>query len=89
MKYNLLRISHLCDRGLKVIFESSICIVSKSTNNGIKFIGYKHDNIYMIDLDDLSMENIKCWVAIKAKVDEANWIWYHWLRHTSMDLIVR
>ena len=39
MKHNLLSISQLCDKGFKVIFESSHCINKDSQNDKIIFIG--------------------------------------------------
>ena len=53
LKHNLLSISQFCDKGYKVSFESSLCIVTSSNDEGIKFIGHRHGNIYMIDLNDL------------------------------------
>lgn len=50
LKYNLLRINQLCDKGFKVKFKSSHCIVTSSIDNGIKFTGHRHKNIYMGDL---------------------------------------
>ena len=39
LKHNLISISQLCDRGYKVLFESSLCIVTNSFDNSIIFIG--------------------------------------------------
>ena len=39
LKYNLISISQLCDRGYKVFFESSLCIVTNSFDNSTIFIG--------------------------------------------------
>ena len=52
LKHNLLSISQLYDKGFKVSFESLLCIVSSPIENGIILIGYRHENIYMVDLDD-------------------------------------
>ena len=54
-KHNLLSISQLCDKNYKVVFESSMCIVTSPTVASTRFIGYRHGNIYMIDLDNLSL----------------------------------
>ena len=38
LKHNLISISQLCDRGYKVSFESSLCIVTNSFDNSTFFI---------------------------------------------------
>ena len=38
LKHNLISISQLCDRGYKVSFESSLCIVTNSFDNSTIFI---------------------------------------------------
>ena len=70
LKHNLLSISQFCDKGYKVIFESSLCIVTSSNVKGIKFVGHRYGNIYMVDLDNLSMQNMQCLMAMNAKINE-------------------
>lgn len=41
LKHNLLRISQLCDKGYKVVFESTHCMVVESSTNVVKFIGQR------------------------------------------------
>ena len=74
LKYDLLNISQLDNKGFKVSLESSHCTVTSSINNGMKFIGYRYRNIYLVSLDDLSKDNIQFLVAINAKVYEPSWI---------------
>ena len=50
LKHNLLSISQLCDRGFKVLFESSMYIVSSSLDSCVQFIGHRLGNVYMVDL---------------------------------------
>ena len=73
LKHNLLSISQLCDRGYKVVFESSMYIVTSPFDNSIRFIGHRHSNIYMVDLDNLSLQNIQCLVAMNAKINKTSW----------------
>ena len=56
LKHNLLSISRLCDKGFKVIFKSFVCIVASPNDDGMRFIGYRYNDIYIIDLDDLFMQ---------------------------------
>ena len=87
--YNLLSISQLRDRNFNISFKSSHCIVTSSFDESIKFIGKRHGNVYIIDLDELKNENIECLVAINAKVNKFSWIWHNRLGHASMDSLAR
>ena len=58
LKHNLLSISQLYDKGYKVVFESFMCIITSPFDDSTRFIGHRYGNIYMIDLDDLSMQNM-------------------------------
>ena len=84
LKHNLLSISQFCDKGYKVIFESSVCIVTSPINEGIKFVGHRYGNVYMIDLNDLSKINMQCLVSLNAKINETSWLWHRRLAHISM-----
>ena len=50
LKHNLLSISQLCDKGFKVIFEFSHCIIKDSQNDKIIFMGHRNENVYTIDI---------------------------------------
>ena len=39
LHHNLLSISQLCDKGYKVLFESSFCAILDNTSEEIKFVG--------------------------------------------------
>ena len=39
LKHNLINISQLCDRGYKLSFESSLCIVTNPVDSSTVFIG--------------------------------------------------
>ena len=34
-----------------------MCIISNPNDNGIMLIGHRHENIYVVDLDDLFIKN--------------------------------
>ena len=38
----------------------------------------------MVDLDNLSIQNMQCLVAMNAKINETSWLWHHRLAHISM-----
>ena len=49
-KHNLLSISQLCDKGFKVIFEASHCIIKDIQNDKTIFMGHRCDNVYAINI---------------------------------------
>ena len=57
LKHNLISISQLCDKGYKVSFESSLCIVTNPLDNSTIFIENRQGNIYMIDLNEITIVN--------------------------------
>jgi len=58
LKHNFLSISQLCDKGLKVIFESDYCTIHQRDSKEIALKGMRYNNIYLIDLDNVSSSNI-------------------------------
>ena len=50
LKHNLLSISQLCDKGFKVIFESSYYIIKDIQNDKTIFMGHICDNVYAINI---------------------------------------
>ena len=73
LKHNLISISQLCDKCYKVFFESSLCIVTNLFDNSTIFVGNRQDNIYMIDLNDITIAN-HCLVA--DKLNQMNLVGY-------------
>ena len=86
LKYNLISISQLCDKGYKVSFEASLCIVTNHVDNNIIFIGHTQENVYLIDFNDMSSVS-HCPIAINAKINEISWLWYRRLGHASIHLL--
>ena len=41
LKHNFLSISQFCDKGFKVIFEKSLCIVTSLNDNDVKLVGHR------------------------------------------------
>lgn len=58
LRYNLLDISQLCDKEYFIVFNTFSCLVEHKANTSIVFKGSKVDNIYLLDLDDVSMYGI-------------------------------
>ena len=88
LKHNLISISQLCDRGLKVSFECTSCLVINPVDNSTVLIGNRQGNVYLVDLNDIS-NNDHCLVAIQDKINEASWLWHRRLGRASIHLITK
>ena len=82
LKHNLLSISQLCDKGYKVTFTNTCCII-ESTEKDIVFKGIRVNNIYMFDLFDVSLTSTKCLVTL----NDDSWLWHRRLAHVNFDLL--
>ena len=63
LTHNLLSISQFCDQGYRVRFELSHCIIKDTTLDKIILTIIRHDNTYVLYLDDLLDQNVKCLVS--------------------------
>jgi len=80
LKHNLLSISQLCDKGLKVTFESNHCLICCASSNEVVLVGKRIQNIYMVDFENSDFKSILC---LFAKKDDP-WIWHKRLAHIHM-----
>jgi hypothetical protein len=83
LKHNLLSVSQLCDKGFKITFNTSCCIIESDTNNNLMFKAMRLENVYILDLDDESMSGAKCLVT----KSEDSWLWHRRLAHLNFDLL--
>ncbi|KAL5548818.1 hypothetical protein UlMin_004049 [Ulmus minor] len=82
LNYNLLSVSQLCDKGFKVVFETSKCFIIDSFFGKTIFNGSRFENIFTIDVS--LAENVdKCFVSISNE----SWLWHRRLGHANMDLL--
>ena len=84
LKHNFLRISQLCDKGFKVIFESSHCIIKDSQSDKIIFMGHRNENVYTIDISNFEGHN-RCF----SSMHDESWLWHRRYRHVNMNLITQ
>ncbi|KAH9698134.1 hypothetical protein KPL71_023896 [Citrus sinensis] len=82
LKHNLLSISQLCDKGYRVIFDESKCVIENACDGKVLFVGNRCVNVYTINIDCAST-NEKCLSALH----DDGWLWHRRLGHGSMDLI--
>ena len=52
LKHSLLSVSQLCDKGYLVSFDSHNCVIENKHDKNIKHIGYRTNNVYMINLKE-------------------------------------
>jgi hypothetical protein len=83
LKHNLLSISQLCDKSYNVIFKSIMCIIVNEVNNQVLFVAFRNENVYTIDLDNVSLKESICLAAI----NENSWLWYRRSGHANMELL--
>src|SRR4051812_45106247 len=83
LKHNLLSISQLCDKDFKVLFTNSGCTIEHTKKREIMFKGLRVNNIYMLNLDEVSKSSTKCLIAL----GEDSWLWHRRLAHINFDLL--
>ena len=82
LKHNLLIISQLCDKGFKVIFKASHCIIKDIQNDETIFMGNRYDNVYAINISKYD-DHDRCF----SSMHDQSWLWHKRLGHANMDLI--
>ena len=80
LKQNLLSVSQLCDKGYLVSFDSKKCLIEHKNDTNIKHIGYRVNNVYMIDLSQ-KLDNNKCFLS----KDDDPWLWHKRIAHINME----
>ena len=51
LKHNLINISQLCNKGYKVIFDKTRCVIENACDGKILFVRNRCSNVYTIDID--------------------------------------
>ena len=67
LKHNLLSISQFCDKNCKVIFEPNKFVIFDD-NECALFVGFGHNNIYIVNLFDSKAFNKKCHVSVNDDI---------------------
>ena len=81
LKFNLLIISQLCDKGYRVNFEAYACYIINSNTNQIIYIGKRHNTVYVIYIDEIVLNSVSCLIANDVN---DSWLWHRRLGHASM-----
>ncbi|XP_057985321.1 uncharacterized protein LOC131170279 [Hevea brasiliensis] len=83
LKFNLLSVSQLCDKGYKVIYNSTHREVRSLHIDHTLFIAPRSENVYLLDLNVIENGNERCLVSL----EEDSWLWNRRLGHASMHVI--
>ena len=71
----------MCDKGYRVSFEVYACHVINSTTNQIIYIGKRHENVYVIHMDEVVLNDESCVIANDVN---DSWLWHRRLGHAIM-----
>ena len=87
LKFYLLSVSQLCDKGNQVIFDKEKCVV-KNPNTGDTFItALRHDNVYVLNTNKIAAQNFKCLKAITNDSKQWHRRLGHINTHTMYELV--
>ncbi len=84
LKHNILSISEFCDSGYRVIFDKSKCEIRK-LDQIVVFIAARYNNLYKIDLDDLSDQSV---TYLYSSGDE-RWLWHKRTGHINLKHLLK
>ena len=79
LKHNLLSIIQFCGSGYIVSCNKDKSIVKIEDDKSF-FTARKHNNLYEIDLIDLSQQNVKCMLSKEGE----RWLWHKRLGHLNL-----
>ncbi|XP_075100934.1 uncharacterized protein LOC142176685 [Nicotiana tabacum] len=83
LKYRLLSVSQICDKGNKVEFLSKICTVTNLVTSEVVLVAKRCKNIYVADFESIQRGDLSC---LKVVDDDAE-LWYKRLGHASFSLL--
>ncbi|XP_075079967.1 uncharacterized protein LOC142165278 [Nicotiana tabacum] len=83
LKYSLMSVSQICDKGNKVAFLSKICTVTDLVTGEIVLVAKRYKNIYVADIESLQSGDLSC---LKPVDDDAK-LWHRRLGHARFSLL--
>ena len=81
LKFNLLSISHFCDRGYAVSFEREKCQILHKKNGKPALQGVRKGDLFIADLNSGFKDEVNCFYA-KASSDDS-WLWHKKMSHLN------
>ena len=85
LKFNLLSVSQLCDKGFEVSFSDKTCTVKNASDSSTSFCANRSGNVYIINHHVLFSLN-EC---LAASSNDLLCIWHKRLGHLSFDGIAK
>ncbi|KAJ9553579.1 hypothetical protein OSB04_017624 [Centaurea solstitialis] len=87
LKYNLLSISQVCDKKHSILFNDEECLILspefKIVDENMILLGApRRDNVYCLDLEDVSSKSSLNCLLSKASLSESS-LWYRWMCHMN------
>ncbi|XP_070055307.1 uncharacterized protein [Nicotiana tomentosiformis] len=79
LKYSLLSVSQICEKGNKVEFVSKICTVTNFVTGDVILMAKRYKNIYVVDFESLHNGDLTC----LSVVDDDAELWHRRLGHAS------
>ncbi|WCJ23989.1 Retrovirus-related Pol polyprotein from transposon RE1 [Euphorbia peplus] len=83
LKFNLLSVAQMCDKGRDVIFSTSGCKILDSKSREVILTAPRVENVFMLNLENLCKN-----ICLMSKED-TSWLWHRRLAHVSMDLLAK
>ncbi|XP_049360750.1 uncharacterized protein LOC125825454 [Solanum verrucosum] len=83
LKYNLLSVSQICDKGSEVKFSSDKCIVTSLTNKKLILMARRRKNMYVVDLETPHGDDL----TYLSAQSENDVLWHRRLGHVSSSLL--
>jgi transposase InsO family protein len=80
LNFNLLSVAQLCDLGFSCNFTVDDVIISSVDGSNLKFKGFRHENIYLVDFSSSEAKLTTCLFS-KASL---GWLWHRRLGHVGM-----
>ncbi|XP_070020576.1 uncharacterized protein [Nicotiana sylvestris] len=69
LKYSLLSVSQICDKGNKVEFLSKICTVTDLVTGKVVLVAKRYKNIYVADFESLQSGDLSCLKSVDDDVE--------------------
>ncbi|XP_015060407.1 uncharacterized protein LOC107006348 [Solanum pennellii] len=83
LKYSLLGVSQICDKGREVKFTSEKCTVVSLTTKKVILIAFRSKNMYVANLETSHGDDLTCLSAQNENAD----LWHRRLGHVSSSLL--
>ena len=83
LKYSLLSVSQICDKGNEVKFTSEKCTVVSLTTKKVILTAFRSKNMYVANLETSHEDDLTCLSAHNENVD----LWHSRLGHVSSFLL--